>query len=282
MRTGNAPIVEVSPNPRSGAAQPTGRLVGRRTRLAMAYVRWLSLGRMRIEPRIVRRLTHDTRAFTQGLAYHRGVLYESCGHYAGIRSSLSKLSPHDGHAIQRTDIPSDFAEGIAVVEDQIVQVSWKSGQARIFCAESLKLLKTLTYEGEGWGLSAFADGTLIMSNGSHRLSIRDPTDFRPLRQISVRSWGWPIPWLNDLEYAHGFVFANIWKLPDVGVIHPATGRLVALVDCSRLIREVAAEDPESVLNGIAYNGRNQTFFVTGKNWPTIFELEIPMGGVLAR
>lgn len=185
------------------------------------------------------------------------------------------LSVEDGRVIQQIEIRDDFAEGIAIVGSEVFQVSWKSGLARVFRLSDLKLLRTYRYDGEGWGLAAYGD-YLLMSNGSHVLSVRRPDDFCCASQIHVRSWGLPIHWLNDLEFAHGLIYANVWKMDRIVMVAPQTGRLVGVVDCRRLIQEVGTSaDPEAVLNGIAYNAINGTFFLTGKNWPTIFEVDIP-------
>ena len=222
-----------------------------------------------VVPRIVRTLEHDQGAFTQGLAYRDGIIYESTGHN---NSSLRALNAADGKLLKVVPVEGDFAEGIAVWGNRLYQLSWKSGQARVYVLPELEKLGEVHYDGEGWGLTAGPAG-LIMSDGTSRLRVRD-NHFAVLQEIVVRSNLLPVRKINDLEWCDGLIYANIFKTAELFEISYPQGKLLRIVDC-RELTAAAAEHSESVLNGVAYCRESGTFFVTGKNWNQIFELEIP-------
>jgi glutamine cyclotransferase len=184
----------------------------------------------------------------------------------------------DGHVLQQVDIDNDFAEGIAVVGSSIYQLSWKSGLIRVFDGDDLRLRRTHVCPGEGWGMTTW-NGDLLISNGTHVLYRRQAADLRCLQRIGVWSYSLPVRWINDIEYTNGVVLANIWKWPEIAIIAPQTGRVQALVDCRSLVEEAGASgDPECVLNGIAFDRERGTVFITGKNWPLLFEVDIRLPG----
>lgn len=223
-----------------------------------------------VVPQVVRALPHDVGSRTQGLAYQDGLLYESC---AGRKSSsLHCLDAGDGSTLKSVCIPGDVAEGIAIIGDRLWQLSWKSGRGRLYQVSNLQQIDEFNYEGEGWGLTAGADG-LIMSDGSNRLALRDP-DFRIQRHVSVRSNGVPVQRLNDLAWADGRLYANVWGSSNLFELSLDSGALLRIVDCSALAA-AAADVPETTMNGIAYNPVRNTLFASGKHWDRIFELAIP-------
>jgi glutamine cyclotransferase len=205
--------------------------------------------------KIVHTYPHDSRAYTQGLIYLDGHLYESTG--LNGRSSLRMVDLATGRVQQEIPIPSKyFAEGLTNWGSTLVQLTWLSHVAFVYDRFSFRQLSTLHYDGEGWGLTQ--DGAhIILSDGSATLRFLDPTTFRVVRRIVVKDRGAPVTQLNELEYVHGEIYANVW-LPDKE--HP---------------------DPEAVLNGIAYDAVHDRLFVTGKLWPRLFEIKVvPRSGPL--
>jgi len=215
---------------------------------------------------------HDTQAFTQGLIYLDGHLYES----TGIRgqSSLRMEDLTTGSILKFHEVPSDyFAEGLTNWGSTLIQLTWETHLALVYDRATFQQLRTFSYTGEGWGLTQ--DGkSLILSDGTAQLRFLDPATFHELRRITVRDHGKPITQLNELEYIHGQVFANIWHSDRIARIDPATGRVASWIDLSGLLPKSERSNPEAVLNGIAWDEQNQRLFVTGKLWPKIFEIKI--------
>jgi len=222
--------------------------------------------------RIHREFAHDTSAYTQGLLWWDGKLYESTGQYG--RSDLRRLDPETGAVEQEIDIsPAYFGEGLARVDDRLIMLTWKAQRAFVFGLERFDEQRTFRYEGEGWGLCN--DGSrLVMSNGSNRLTFRDLRTFEVLGDVPVTLRGFPLTQINELECVGDAVYANAWNTDYIFRIDKFTGVVTALVDASALLTEAerAALRPGSVLNGIAYNPEADTFFITGKNWPKLFEV----------
>ena len=222
---------------------------------------------------VVRSYPHDPGAFTQGLEYVDGVLYEGTGRngYSGIR----KVRLTTGEVLQVQPLDSrHFGEGITVWKNRIVQLTWQSGLGFVYDRETLKPLRTFPYTGEGWGLTH--DGKrLIMSDGSASGTLRffDPETLKQTGTLTVRDGGRPVANLNELEYVKGDIYANVWQTERVAIIAPATGRVTGWVDLRGLLdrREAAGVD---VLNGIAYDAAGDRLFVTGKLWPRIFEVRL--------
>lgn len=221
--------------------------------------------------RIAERYPHNAETFTQGLVLQNGVLYESGGLYG--HSSLSRIEPRSGVVLTRVDAPKHlFAEGIALVGDRIVQLTWRAGLALIYDRDSLRELDRKRYAGEGWGL-AFDGRRLVMSDGSATLFFRDPETFAERRRVTVRRGESEQDRLNELEWIDGRVWANIWREDRIVVIDPNNGRIVAELDLSA-IAAGERRHAESALNGIAYDSSNERVLITGKNWRNTYALEI--------
>ena len=218
---------------------------------------------------MTRVLPHDRSSFTQGLELADGILYEGTGGHG--RSALRALDPGTGRVLREERLPAAlFGEGITVVDDRIWQITWEEGVAIERDRASLRELRRVRYPGEGWGLCR--DGSrLVMSDGSDRLSFRDPATFAPLGQIAVTLEGRPVPEINELECTGGQVWANVWGSDRLLRIDPASGRVTAEVDASGLLPpgERAGTD---VLNGIAAVPGTDEFLLTGKLWPHVYRV----------
>lgn len=222
---------------------------------------------------------HDTKNYTQGLTFWEGELYESTGDPNQDGSSMvAKIDINTGQVIkdgttnyqQKLDA-SKFGEGIAILNDQIYQLTWKNQQCFVYDVQTFQLKKELSYSGEGWGLCS--DGKqLIMSDGTERLTFRDPNTFQTIRSVEVYTDQGPLSQLNELEYVDGLIYANIYTTNFVAVIEPVFGRVIALIDASNLV--AVGKGSGEVLNGIAYNSRTRQLLMTGKYWPKIFEVTV--------
>ncbi|MGM0602259.1 MAG: glutaminyl-peptide cyclotransferase [Bacillota bacterium] len=221
--------------------------------------------------KIVNTYPHDSRAFTQGLEFFNGFLYEGTGLYG--KSSLKKINLNTGEIVKTKNLPGNhFGEGITILNDKIYQLTWKENTAYVYDL-NFNLLQKFNYKGEGWGLTN--DGKyLIMSNGSNTIYYRDPEDFSVLKTIEVAAYGEKISNLNELEYINGEIFANVWFEDYILRIDPENGEINSMINVSGII------DPENytheidVLNGIAFDEHTGRLFVTGKLWPHIFEIEV--------
>jgi len=212
---------------------------------------------------------HDRGAFTQGLLLHGDSLFESTG--LNGSSTVREVEPSSGRVLRSVPLPQElFGEGLAQVDDRLVQLTWTSGIARIYELASFDLVGELHYQGEGWGLCH--DGKrFVMSNGSDRLTFRDEDSFAETGSVAVTLDGRPLTQLNELECVEGKVYANVWRTNSIVEIDPATGAVTASIDASGLLSD--AERPGTdVLNGIAYDPAHQSFYLTGKLWPRLFEV----------
>lgn len=231
---------------------------------------------------IVNTFPHDPKAFTQGLIFHNGFLYESTGQYE--ESTLRKVDIATGKIVQQTPLGDDFfGEGAAILDDKLYQVTWREGTAFVYNLADLKPIKELRYTGEGWGLTT--DGTnLIMSDGTHVIRLVDPDTFKTVRTIVVnREDGRPLMQINELEYVKGEIWANIWHSENpqtlgrpnhIARIDPASGKLLGFIDLSGISPEDQRRDSENTLNGIAYDAAADRIFVTGKNWAKLYEIKV--------
>lgn len=221
---------------------------------------------------IVKTYPHDPAAFTQGLLFRDGFLYESTG--LNGQSSLRKVRLETGQVLQRRDVaPQYFAEGLALAGNRLLQLTWQSNVGFIYDVDSFAPLGTFSYTGEGWGLAA--DGSrVIMSDGTAQLRFLDPATFSVTGAITVRDAGEPLNNLNELEVIGDTVLANVWTTDRIVRIDLATGRVTGHLDLDRLRRQAAAGHEIDVLNGIAYDPRTRRLFVTGKLWPVLFELKV--------
>jgi glutamine cyclotransferase len=220
---------------------------------------------------LVHTYPHDPEAFTQGLTIADGFLYEGTGLEG--RSTLRRVDLETGRVLQHVNLPGDlFGEGIAVRGDEIVQLTWRDGFALVHDRTTFREKRRIPYAGEGWGLTS--DGPhLVASNGTATLYFLKPANFEVARQVEVKSGGQPVQQLNELEWVEGEVFANVWYQDRIARIDPATGRVVGWIDLTGLY-DSPRRDKEDVLNGIAYDAKTKRLFVTGKNWPNLFEIKI--------
>ena len=219
-----------------------------------------------IEPEIIRRIPHDPSAFTQGFAVWRGTLFESLGRIGA--SELRQISPDTGEILRRVRNDTEFLEGIAVHGNRLVQLTLGGGRALVYELPAMRAIGEHPYPGEGWGLAC--DGErFIMSNGSSILQCRD-AGFSPVARLAVRSHGIPVRHLNDIEWAKGRIYANIWYHDKVLRIVPDRGVVDLIVDCSSIVREERPANPHSILNGIGYDPDRDHFYVSGKHWRHIY------------
>ena len=219
--------------------------------------------------RVHRALPHDPQAFTQGLLWWRGKLYESTGQRG--KSELRRLDPSTGMVEQRAAIPVFFfGEGLALAGERLVMLTWQAERAFLFHRDSFARLGAFAYQGEGWGLCH--DGSrFVMSDGSARLTFRDSASFAFVGEIETTLDGVPLARLNELECVQGAVYANVWQSDFIVRIDPASGRVTQRIDAAGLL-DAAEARAADVLNGIAYDPDVQRFYVTGKHWPKLFEV----------
>lgn len=221
---------------------------------------------------LVRSYPHDPKAFTQGLFYLDGFLYESTGMNGA--SQIRKVRLKDGKTLQSTSIPARyFGEGIVNWGDEIVSLTWQHGEGFRWDRATLRQTGSFRYPGEGWGLTQ--DGkNIIMSDGSGTLRLLDPATLRQTGSIPVTWNGRPVRMLNELEMVKGEILANVWMSDIILRIDPATGKVIDHIDIGPLVQRVALADPDAVPNGIAYDAKNDRLFVTGKYWPRLFEIRL--------
>ncbi|CAG1003191.1 MAG: glutaminyl-peptide cyclotransferase [Anaerolinea sp.] len=215
---------------------------------------------------------HDATAYTQGLLVYNGQFYESAGRYA--QSSLRLVEIETGRVLRQVAVPAQyFAEGLALVDDKLIQITWREASALVYQRDDFQPVQTFTYQGEGWGL-CYDGEHLYMSDGSANLTVRDPNTFAPLRTLLVTGYGQPIVRLNELECVGDSVYANIWFSDLILKIDKKTGAVTAIIEASNLLQpqEQAVMEGGAVLNGIAYHPERGTFFITGKLWPKVFEV----------
>ena len=222
---------------------------------------------------VVRSYPHDPGAFTQGLEYVDGVLYEGTG--LNGRSSIRRVNLETGNVLKQHSLDAQhFGEGITVFGSELFELTWQSGIAFVYDRNTLAPKKSFKYQGEGWGLTHDAT-SLIMSDGTEFLRFLDPSTFAERRRVRVTGVGQPVKNLNELEYVRGEVFANVWMTDFIARIDPATGRVSAYIDLRGLL-PVRDLPRDSVLNGIAYDAAGDRLFVTGKLWPKVFEIKIAL------
>ncbi|HEY6271155.1 MAG TPA: glutaminyl-peptide cyclotransferase [Terriglobales bacterium] len=222
--------------------------------------------------KVVNVFPHDPAAFTQGLVYHDGFLYEGTG--LNGRSSLRKVKLETGQVLQSTDLSQEFfGEGIAILNNEVFQLTWRSEAGFVYKLNDFSTLRRFSYSGEGWGLTT--DGhDLFMSDGSAEIRVLDPKTLREKRRIKVHDASTPITELNELEFVEGEIFANVWQTDRIARISPLTGRVTGWIDLKGLLSPVYKLEEGAVLNGIAYDPTRKRLFVTGKLWPKVFEIQL--------
>jgi glutaminyl-peptide cyclotransferase len=231
-------------------------------------------GVQRLVPEVVRALPHDPDAFTQGLVYADGRFYESTGRYG--RSDLREVDPETGAVVRRRPLEARFfAEGLALVGDRLIQLTYREGVAIVYDRDTFEELERFRYAGEGWGL-CYDGAVLWMSDGSSTLQRRDPVTFEVLGRLDVRRDGRAVPRLNELACVGEHVVANVWTSNELVRVRKADGRVDAVVDASALVPEDprVRADPDAVLNGIAHDPATDRWWLTGKLWPVLYEVRL--------
>jgi glutaminyl-peptide cyclotransferase len=225
------------------------------------------------EPEVVHTYPHDASAFTEGLFYSKGYLYESTGLEG--HSTIRKVRLETGAVVQKIDIPAQyFGEGIVDWRGHLISLTWKSQIGFVFDLATLKLQRQFSYPGEGWALTR-DDRELIMSDGTPELRFLDPATLKETHRVTVTLDGKALANVNELEWVKGEIYANVWQTDWIVRIDPSSGRVVGAINLSGLLkREDRVAGQTDVLNGIAYDAKNDRLFVTGKNWPKVFEIRL--------
>lgn len=227
--------------------------------------------------RVLQTYPHDPQAFTQGLIYVGGYLYESTG--LNGQSTLRKVDLKTGQVLQEVSLPSQyFGEGLTNWGNTLIQLTWKAHVAFVYDRATFRLLRTFHYPWEGWGLTQ--DGRhLILSDGSDTIHFLNPKTFVEVRSIRVTDHGAPVRELNELEYIHGEIYANVWMTNKIMRISPETGHVLGWIDLTGILPTIFIRSPDAVLNGIAYDAAHNRLFITGKLWPRLFQIQVvPKGG----
>jgi glutaminyl-peptide cyclotransferase len=222
--------------------------------------------------KVIHTFPHDPNAFTQGLVYVGGMLYESTGEYG--HSSLRSMDLQTGRVLQEHDLPANlFGEGLAAWASNLIQLTWLAHTGFVYDRFSFRQLRQFDYSGEGWGLTA-DHAQLILSDGSAYLRFLDPQTFRETGKLQVCADGQPVTNLNELEYIDGEVYANIWHADRIAEISLRSGQVTAWIDLHDLAVATQPQNPEGVLNGIAYDPATKRIFITGKLWPKLYEIKV--------
>ena len=220
---------------------------------------------------VVHQYPHDAGAFTEGLEWFDGTLYESTGMVG--RSGIRRVDLGGSQRAHADLAPPYFGEGITVFHDVLYELTWRQGVGFRYDARSLERRGRFTFSGEGWGLTHDAH-SLIMSDGTNVLRFLDPGTLRVERTLTVTAEGMDVPRLNELERIHGEIWANVWQVPEIARIDPASGRVTSWLDIAALVPPTAPGDTIDVANGIAFDSAGDRVFVTGKLWPTLYEIKI--------
>lgn len=229
----------------------------------------------KLQYKVLKVYPHDIRAYTQGLVYQDGILYESTGQYG--ESGIRKQDMNNGKILSGLSIDNSlFGEGITIYKDKIYQLTWTSGKGFIYDLKTFSLESTFTYNTQGWGITTAGD-KLIMSDGSHKLYHIAPSSFNLIKEVEVYDHNGPVKNLNELEYINGLIWANVWMEDRIVVIDPESGEVRQELDMSQLLsatEKSKLNDSDDVLNGIAWNPEKGSIYVTGKRWPKMFEIKI--------
>jgi glutaminyl-peptide cyclotransferase len=222
--------------------------------------------------KVVREFPHDPTAFTQGLAYRDGYFYEGTGLHG--ESSLRQVRMKTGEVVRKVDLaPQFFGEGVALVGNKVVQLTWQSHIGFVYQLSDFRWLRSFSYPGEGWGITANGH-EFFMSDGTAEIRVLDSSTFLEKRRFRVHDETSPITQLNELEFVETEIFANVWQTDRIARISPQTGEVAGWIDLTSLLAPARRPDPGAVLNGIAYDPRGKRLFVTGKLWPSIFEIQV--------
>lgn len=220
--------------------------------------------------KIINTFAHDPGAFTQGLVWDEGVLYEGTGLYG--KSALRKTKLKSGEVLKKVKLPDQFfGEGVTIFRNRIIQLSWRSKIGFVYDKNTFNVIRTFRYDNEGWGITH--DGNrLIMSDGSANLYFLDPDTFKEIGKIEVRDEIGPVTKLNELEYIRGQIFANVWKTDRIAMIDPLNGQVKGWIELQGLTDLADGDRSKKTLNGIAYDKKRNRLFVTGKLWPKMYEI----------
>ena len=224
--------------------------------------------------KVIATFPHDTTSFTQGLVYAgNGQVYESTG--LNGESSLRLVDVTTGKTLQRIDGPSQyFAEGLALVGDELLQLTWQHKLGFVYDRQTFKQKRTFSYKTEGGGIAYDGTSRWVMSDGSDTLTFLDPKTFAPVKSLRVMDAGQPVSNLNELEWIEGEIWANVWMTDRIARISPNTGEVNAWLDLSTLFPQSQRIPPADVLNGIAYDGATRRIFITGKKWPRLYQITV--------
>ena len=222
--------------------------------------------------KVLEALPHDTKAYTQGLFFHKGKLYESSGQYG--ESFFREVDMKKGTTVRSFGLDSKFfAEGAVVFENRLYLLTWKEKVVLVYDIETFKQVGTLYNPREGWGLTT--DGKhLIMSDGTSMIYFMDPNSFKEIKKIEVKHKGRKVDQLNELEYIDGFIWANVYGTDSIVIIDPSDGNVRSTLDCKGLLHSSLRTYKTDVLNGIAYNPETGDIFLTGKYWPRLFRIDL--------
>jgi glutamine cyclotransferase len=221
---------------------------------------------------IVKQFRHDSNAFTQGFTYDDGYFYEGTG--LNGRSSVRQVRIETGEIIHKVDLPPEyFGEGITVVGNNVVELTWQSHIGFVYNLRDFRRLRSFSYMGEGWGITTNGH-ELFMSDGTPEIRVLDASTFREKRRLRVHDGTTPVSQLNELEFVEGEIYANVWRTNRIARISPRTGKVVGWIDLTGLLSPIYHLGPDAVLNGIAYDRQRKRLFVTGKLWPTVFEIRV--------
>lgn len=245
---------------------------GTKSRISTNFILKSDIAPKRLGYKVINIFPHDINAYTQGLVFEDGFLYEGTGERG--KSSLRKLELEKGELLSSLNLPPDlFGEGICIFEDKIIQLTWTSKIGFVYDKESFKFLNRIRYNTQGWGLTT-DNKSLIMSDGSNTIYFLEPTYFSEISRIEVYDNDGPISSLNELEYINGLIYANIYTTDNIVIIEPETGKVLAYINFEGLLKPEDEHPELDVLNGIAYDKEMDRLFITGKNWPKLFEIKI--------
>jgi glutamine cyclotransferase len=225
--------------------------------------------------KLIAAFPHDTSSFTQGMVFAGdGKIYESTGLEG--ESTLRLVDIASGKTLQRIDVPSQyFAEGLAMVGDELLQLTWRSQLGFVYDRKTFKQKRTFPYKTEGWGIAYDGSARLVMSDGSDTLTFLDPKTLAPTKTLRVQDAGKAIGNLNELEWVEGEIWANVWTTDRIARISPNTGEVNAWIDLSSLYPRAQREPGADVLNGIAYDASTRRIYITGKKWPRLYQITVP-------
>jgi glutaminyl-peptide cyclotransferase len=221
--------------------------------------------------KIINTYLHDPTAFTEGLLYKDGFLFESTGNYG--KSDIRKVTLETGAIIEKRGLPANvFGEGLTYLNGKFYQLTWTTKTAFVY-SSNLKVLKTLAYDTQGWGLTTNGK-SLIQSDGTSTIYYRNASDFKTIKKLEVTDAGKPLEQINELEWVNGEIWANVWHSDRIARINPTSGKVSAWIDLTGIKPKFGTQDADAVLNGIAYDAASKRIFVTGKYWPFLFEIEV--------